>query len=111
MITRENYVNRLEEMLTRKEPCMTCPRILHMTPWIGNQVWDDNYGSPVNNMHCYDDYICTMCRDFVGVKKNDKRIKDAVDFCPCCLLGEQDAIDRSYIAINMYRRGEHKWNK
>jgi hypothetical protein len=101
MITKKQYVDRLEEMLNVDKPCSTCPALVgfvsHRSDII--KVMD---GWTVLNVYL-DWHICDhLCKPFVGLTP--------IDSCPCHQLGEQEAIKRAHIAIDEYRSSQKTTN-
>ena len=111
MITRKQYVDRLEKMLNSVDDvCATCParrrfmrtRQVGVTPITQTtllKAWSTSFGR-MNYT------ICDMCRDFVDLNRY-------IHSCPCFLLINRKANPRqtAHDAIKRYRNDTHKWNK
>jgi len=101
MITRAQYVKRLERMLRVDKPCNHCP-VRKGAKFDGNFLescikagWSFKV----------DRRVCDMCMDFVSITAGEL-------FCPCNNVKRKStALKRAGKAILAYKAGEHKWNK
>ena len=72
------HAKRLLMLLNKKDPCYdTCPaskRLNFRDDWLS----------------CSDSFSCYICREFISIKGND---------CPCNELGGQEAVKRTWLAL------------
>ena len=85
--TEKIHARRLLGMLNKKNPCMWCPQERHYgaSEEGGDMPWQKDGET------CDD--ACRVCMDFVNVAKEDHK------WCPCLILGEKQAIKRTWIAL------------
>ena len=105
MISKKQYVNRLEKMLKVDQPCETCPGLKgfnSMELKLGYlPLWQ------VNKVAYPDDYICQMCFDFI-----DLPVEEFGSCCPCKYFKRnRTALKRAHKAIIAYKNGTHRWCK
>ena len=83
--TEKIHAKRLLGMLNKKNPCLCCPREKHYlsTGEHGDMPWDNEED---------EEKPCLICMDFISIKPNDS-------YCPCYILGEQEAIKRTWLAL------------
>ena len=87
--TEAIHRERLKKMLKKKNPCGLCPGAPRFK--CGKGVLREYVFNPNHR----DNQICKVCKDFVGMK--EKRS------CPCLMLGEEEAIKRTVIALEKRR--------
>lgn len=80
--TEKVHAVRLLKMLEHKNPCAYCPPN-HRSNQMGEPepYWTDSKTHP-----------CIVCTSFVG-------ISDAPESCPCYYFGPQEAIKRTWLAL------------
>ena len=87
--TRKIHIKRLRGMLKRKEPCLCCPVGRRYSPfWDGMNMW-----ASLN-------VACGICRVFIGLIGDDWILGNARSRCPCLVLGEEEALKRTIIALD-----------
>jgi len=77
--TEKEHVENLLDMLEYENPCNHCP----------NEVFIDCVSIP----------RCIMCRSFIGIQGIIYNYIPACKKCPCYVLGEKEAIKRTWIAL------------
>ena len=79
--TRKIHARRLVRMLEGKNPCGHCPAGEDFTVvWTKRMIWSNPYDT------------CQICRDFIKIPKT-------APICPCHILEEDEAMKRSWIAL------------
>ena len=86
--TIEIHKKNLKKILKTDNPCGHCPSTFDQYAFeeTGNQKFTN------------EDDICEICRSFVGL--NSDISYDHV-FCPCVVLGNEEALKRTYEALDM----------
>jgi len=101
--TEKIHAQRLLKMLEKDDPCACCPAaknfyvptILEGISWLNNADPDTMWSNATREYH-YDTHtitygeVCEICKHFVGCGENG---------CPCIVFGEQEAIKRTWIAL------------
>ena len=83
--TEKIHAERLLKILEQKKPCDCWPKFTNtMNSWKGEREF------PRSNTQ-KGAAICALCRSFVGVGYQF--------FCPCGFLGSEEAVKRSWIAL------------
>ena len=77
------HIKLLKKML-KKDVCALCPAGKRFRPF--TVLYDRWSSSP-----------CRICQEFVGIPGIG---------CPCCILGEEEAIRRTLLAIEEYEEGD-----
>ncbi len=77
--TEAVHAKRLIKILEKKDTCGCCPATPYYKSGCTTQLW------------CYDPRPCIVCCSFVGA--------DNFESCPCRELGKEEAIKRSWIAL------------
>ena len=91
MITRKQYVARLEKILKMDKPCVWCPG-------------DSGFG----NFHVKCENICKLCYDFVNIEVDGPERDD----CPCFSFARPStALKRAGKALMQWKAGRHKWQR
>ena len=80
--TIADHVGNLKKMLEMEFPCGHCPGIWHGL---------SNYKTIKLG--------CDICRSFIGI--NDKNTYPTIN-CPCNVLGKEEALKRTLIALEEY---------
>ena len=85
--TLKKHKERLQRMMTHSIPCSLCPA----TPDFGSNLMPGTTwpGSKAKT-------ICGICRSFVGLEKERRK---GEHYCPCNVLGKEEAIKRTLIAL------------
>jgi hypothetical protein len=83
--TERVHANMLLRILSKTSPCLECPQS-HF-----NDLFEVYPDSIVLSDEEEDN--CRLCRKFVGANLNPW------DTCPCHILGEQECIKRTWIAL------------
>lgn len=101
MLTKTNYVKRLERMLDEKarNVCDCCP---------GERDFVVCY----NSIPPLSETVCLWCKDFIDIKLGERSINGGEivkDSCPCCII--VDPIERTRKAFAQWHKGTHKWQK
>ena len=92
--TTEIHVARLEVMLELGDPCNMCPASVNFSAGgLGPEYQWDSYPLP-----------CQICREFVDA--TDRQVEGC--WCPCSKLGKNEALRRTYLAIEEYKGGRHE---
>lgn len=106
MITRDQYVERLELMIQIPKPWTTCPAFKDFEYYLRSPIekiylckdWN------IGGTNLLDERICgEMCKPFIGLSGDDEI------GCPCLQLGETEAIEAARMAVRAYRDGTHPW--
>jgi len=84
--TEKIHAKRLLGMLNKKNPCLCCPQERHYG------INEHNDDMPWQEDGDGDD-ACHICMEFVNTKQTDWK------WCPCLILGEKEAIKRTWIAL------------
>jgi hypothetical protein len=75
--TEEFHAQRLLEMLEKRDPCACCPKV------------DNFYYENGVNMK-YSNNACKICLNFISL---------SLGLCPCHRLEDQEAIKRTWLAL------------
>ena len=88
--TEAIHAKRLLGMLNRKNPCLCCPKCRNYSSVSGNQYmpWQQEYEDDKDS--------CLICRDFLEITSDGNSYSG---FCPCYVLGEQEAIKQTWLAL------------
>ena len=85
--TEEIHAKRLIKLLEKGSTCISCPATTDFSGAIEpGAIWDTTEG---------DQYLCNICRAFV-------KLGEYLGFssrCPCHCLGAEEAVKRSWIAL------------
>ena len=95
--TKPEHVRRLKIMLNRENPCGCCPAAPKFSAAKSASLfWVQGVES-----------ICKTCRDFLGELPGHH---DATGprKCPCLVLGHEEALKRTHLAIEQYDGGRSK---
>ena len=85
--TKAMHVVQLRKMLKMENPCSQCPaEIARIKDILSNKT------------------SCKICKDFIRVVEDD--IKG--DLCPCNMLGREEALKRTHLALEEYENDKEK---
>ena len=90
--TTEIHVTRLEVMLELGNPCIMCPASANFVGLGPEELWDSS-SNP-----------CQICREFIDAAEMEVEGL----WCPCSKLGKNEALRRTYLAIEEYKGGRHE---
>ena len=79
--TEKEHVENLLDMLEKENPCNECPFEHFVFLYEVNPLF------------------CIMCRSFIGIRGIIYNDTPACKKCPCYVLGEKEAIKRTWIAL------------
>jgi len=85
--TEKIHATRLLGMLNKKNPCMCCPQEKHYG--LRHEYDDMPWQKAIEGV----DDACHVCLEFVNIKQ------EGGEWCPCLILGEKEAIKRTWIAL------------
>jgi len=85
--TEEIHAKRLLGILSRKNPCVTCPATKRYN--IRNDFIVDEYRN----------YQHDVCMNFLGYNSNDLDPEEKFYKCPCDFYGKEEAIKRTWLAL------------
>ena len=92
--TQDEHARHLLKLLENQDPCDKCvATFCHQTP----EPFFGRYRSGIHIWGIYQYDICKVCVEFVGYTANF--INPEESWCPCHMLGEDEAIKQSWIAL------------
>ena len=86
--TENIHAERLLKMLNKEDPCYHCPAAKYFNPDNpADELWDEKASS-----------CCNICLAFVGLPAIPNH-KVLGELCPCRVLGNKEALKRTYTAL------------
>ena len=91
--TEKIHAKRLLGMLNKNNPCLCCPQERRYGILAEGKAWEDYSNMPwQEDLHNVDN-ACYICLEFLNIKQ------DGSEWCPCLILGEKEAIKRTWLAL------------